>query len=130
MSRPKANDLLKCKGGPAAKLSSYREEYPGHRGKNQYVPMNPELFRGGLDLCGSTIYSKEYIPHSKQRAGSAKPHDQFSMGGSWLGGSTYSDSYKEPKKTGRRQGKCGKGREDSVVKMKNPSIHFGRPGDK
>jgi hypothetical protein len=41
LERPKPNDLLKCKGGPAQELTSYSNEYPGHRGKNQYVPMNP-----------------------------------------------------------------------------------------
>lgn len=41
LERPKPNDLLKCAGGPVHNLTSYSKEFPGHRGKNQYVPMNP-----------------------------------------------------------------------------------------
>ena len=40
LERPKPEDLLKCKKG-FGELTSYKQEFPGHRGKNQYVPMEP-----------------------------------------------------------------------------------------
>jgi len=59
LSRPKPDDLLRCRGGHQANLTSYKQEYPGHRGRNQHVPMNPEPFRGGLEFDhGGSVYSK------------------------------------------------------------------------
>ena len=89
LQRPKPDDLLKCRGGPGAELTSYKEEYPGHRGRNQHVPMNPELFRGGLNFGSNSTYSKEFQKPRGQSAGSARPPDQFQMTGAWLGKSSY-----------------------------------------
>ena len=98
LDRPKPDDLLKCRGGPQPDLTSYKQEYPGHRGKNQYVPMNPESFRGGLDFPnGGSTYSKEFGHQRGKSAENAKPQDQFSMTGSWLGQSSYKDQYQNPK---------------------------------
>lgn len=41
LKRPRPEDLMKCERGPSADLTSYKKDFPGHRGKNQYVPMNP-----------------------------------------------------------------------------------------
>lgn len=40
LERPKPEDLLKNKGG-VGNLTYYQQQFPGHKGKNQYVPMNP-----------------------------------------------------------------------------------------
>lgn len=97
LQRPKPNDLLKCKEGPSQDLTVYKNQYPGHKGKNQYVPMNPEPSRGGLGFNASTTYSKQYKRPAGKSASNAKPADQFSMTGSWLGGSSYRDQYQNPK---------------------------------
>lgn len=60
LHRPKPDDLLGIKGGPSLELTSYSSQFPGHKGKNQYVPMNPEHPRGGLAFNSSTTYLKEY----------------------------------------------------------------------
>lgn len=78
-------------------LTSYGQEFPGHRGKNQYVPVNPELFRGGLTFNASSTYSKEYGKLNGRNSDNAKPPDQFSMTGSWLGDSSYKNQYQNPK---------------------------------
>lgn len=77
-------------------MTSYKEEYPGHKGKNQYVPMNPELFRGGLQFNCSSTYSKEYRRPRGQSASNARPPDQLKMSDFWLGGSSYKNQFQNP----------------------------------
>ena len=60
--------------------------------------MNPEMFRGGLKFDANSSYSKEFSNHRGKSADNAKPADQFSMNGSWLGGSTYKEKFQDPKK--------------------------------
>ena len=78
-------------------MTTYLREYPGHKGKNQYVPMNPELFRGGMKFDANSSYSKEFARQNGKSADKARPPDQFSMAGSWFGGSTYKDKFQDPK---------------------------------
>ena len=78
-------------------LSSYRQDYPGHHGKNQYVPVNPEQARGGLDFKGASRYSQEFSKTRGRSAENARPPDQFRMTGSWLGDSSYRNQYQNPK---------------------------------
>ena len=130
--RPKPEDLLKCRGGHQPDLSSYKQEYPGHRGKNQYVPMNPELFRGGMDFnSGGSTYSKEFGHQRGKSAEKARPADQFNMTGSWFGQSSYKDQYQNPKNHVSKDKKDLLGQsqaltksEVSTVSQKNPSTHF------
>jgi hypothetical protein len=132
LSRPKPEDLLRCRGGHQPKLTSYKQEYPGHRGKNQHVPMNPELFRGGLDFAnGGSTYSKEFGHQRGKSAEIAKPPDQFSMTGSWFGKSSYKDQYQNPKNhVSKSKGdKLEQSQEltkseVSNASQKNPSSHF------
>ena len=122
---------MKCKGGPSAELTSYSEEYPGHRGKNQYVPMNPEQSRGGLPFNANSTYSKEFSNHKGRSADKARPADQFNMTGSWLGDSSYRNQYQNPrnhvskeKGSSLSHSQCLSRTDESRVSYKNPSSHF------
>jgi hypothetical protein len=59
LSRPKPEDLLK-KGGPDLKLSTYRAEFPGHHGDNQYIKPTDKHTRGKFPLRGRSTYSNHF----------------------------------------------------------------------
>ena len=59
LNRPKPEDLLKT-GGPCANLSSYKSEFPGFRGDNQYVKPTDKHTRGYFPLRGGSSYKDKF----------------------------------------------------------------------
>lgn len=49
-----------------------------------------------MPFNSNTSYSKEFTKGNGRSSEKAKPPDQFSMSGSWLGDSSYRNQYKNP----------------------------------
>lgn len=95
LERPKPEDLLKT-GGPSPQLSSYKADYPGHKGKNQYVPPTDKHRREDFPLKGNSTYGSSF-PYKKPKEDDWEGiPNNLKTGGKWLGGSTYKDIFKSP----------------------------------
>ncbi len=94
--------------------------------------MNPQIFRGGLEFNSSTTYSKEYSNLKGKSASKARPPDQFSMTGSWLGSSSYRQQYQNPKNhvssrketKGSNKSLMGSQKSVELSSFGSPSAHF------
>ena len=90
--RPHPEDLLKT-GGPCPELSSYKAQFPGYKGDNQYVKPTDKHSRGYFPLRSKSTYSKEYSNKKPEKDDYTYFPDQLKTGYNWLGKTTYGDFF-------------------------------------
>lgn len=77
-------------------MSSYKSQFPGHRGDNQYVKPTDKHTRGQFPLRSKSTYSKEYVNKTPKKDDYTYFPDQLKTGSNWYGKTTYGDCYNNP----------------------------------
>jgi hypothetical protein len=95
LERPRPQDILRTEG-PATDLTSYVVEFPGHRGRNQYVKPTDRHTRGYFPLKCKSTYSGAFVTKSLKKDNYKYTADQLKTGTNWLGTTTYNNFYGEP----------------------------------
>jgi hypothetical protein len=95
LERPIPEDLLHS-NGPCPQLSSYKAQFPGYRGDNQYVKPTDKHTRGYFPLRSKSTYSKEFVPKDPKKDDYTYIADQLRTGSNWYGKTTYGDFYSNP----------------------------------
>lgn len=95
VEHPHPIDLLQS-NGPAAKLTSYLVQFPGHHGDNQYVKPTDRHTRGYFPLRSKTTYSGQYVNKKPKKDDYTYIPDQLKTGSNWYGKTTYNGFFEQP----------------------------------
>ena len=102
IERPKPEDLLKT-GGPSPFVTSYREQLPGHKTVNQYVPIDLKKVkptnkhvRGDFPLDSKSTYEKSFNSFSCPKPITEKIPDSLKFTSLWLGETSYKNKFRQP----------------------------------
>ena len=95
IEKPHPEDLLKT-GGPDLSLSSYRSQFPGYKGNNQYIKPTDKHTRDSFPLRSKSTYAKEFVSKSPQKDDYKYHNDQLKTGSNWFGKTTYGAFFSNP----------------------------------
>jgi hypothetical protein len=77
-------------------LSSYKAQFPGYKGDNQYVKPTDRHTRGYFPLRSKSTYAKEFQSKELKKDDYKYINDQLKTGSNWFGKSTYGENFGNP----------------------------------
>lgn len=95
VEKPHPEDLLKT-GGPDLALTSYKSQFPGYVGNNQYVKPTDKHTRAQFPLRSKSTYAKEFVSKSPEKDDYKYFNDQLKTGYNWFGKTTYGAFFNSP----------------------------------
>lgn len=91
----KPEDTLKLQG-PCQELTSYTCEFPGHKGRNQYVRYTDKHTRGYFPMRSRSTYSQSFTGNQRKKDEWDRVPDNLKTGSNWFGRTTYESSFQRP----------------------------------